>query len=148
MISFKELEDDDEKKLEWREVHFDNKNDSNFIYINRDGNDSNNNSSSNNNIITTFDTTMYNASNYQDAQNTYPYSSQEVELVEPGQLSLSQLLHLFCNQEIFNMEDDEMFNTGDYLYGTIFNTSSSQVSDCEIDPNTFLRQYFNNQHGN
>nr|CAG8573158.1 14259_t:CDS:2 [Entrophospora candida] len=111
MISLKELEDDDEKKLEWREVHFDNKNDSNFIYINRDGNDSNNNSSSNNNIITTFDTTMYNASNYQDAQNTYPYSSQEVELVEPGQLSLSQLLHLFCNQEIFNMEDDEMFNT-------------------------------------
>ncbi|CAJ0851800.1 5873_t:CDS:2 [Entrophospora sp. SA101] len=42
-----------------------------------------------------------------DAQSTYPYSSQEVELVESGQLSLSQLLHLFCNQEIFNMEDDE-----------------------------------------
>ncbi|CAJ0641592.1 9961_t:CDS:2 [Entrophospora sp. SA101] len=50
---------------------------------------------------------MHNASNYQDAQSTYPYSSQEVELVESGQLSLSQLLHLFCNQEIFNMEDDE-----------------------------------------
>ncbi|CAJ0745410.1 13185_t:CDS:2 [Entrophospora sp. SA101] len=138
MISLKELEDDNEKKLVWREVHFDNKNDSNFVYINRDGNDSNTTSSSNNNNITTFDTTIYNASNYQDAQSTYPYSSQEVELVEPGQLSLSQLLHLFCNQEIFNMEDDEMFNTRDYLYGTIYNTSSSQVSDYEIDPDTFL----------